>query len=845
LKFLKSDQLLFLWLLRGVFLEAWGRWLLALIMVAVGVMLAVSIHTVNHSALAFFGQALDTVNGQASAQLVAPLGEMDDRQIDVWELRKRQLGLVAISPVLMIPTDRLTILGLDFFKAALVSSSLLPKATQKMDDLFDEKSLFLSAPALQALGVKLGDSVILQYGELKVSLTIKGELPGVSSQAIGVMDIGSAQWAFNRLGVVSRLDLRLEDWQTVDGLRASLQNLPDQLQLVTTKDRDRRMSSLSRAYRVNLSVLAMVALLTGGFLVSTAVNLSIIRQRAELALLGTLGASVNWLRRFVLTQGGLIGLIGGILGVALGLVLAAVLMQWLGGDLGGSYFSKNSPPLEIDGWVMLFFVFCALSLGLVSSVLPLLQINWNRPMVVLKGEPVEHLVLKPHSLKWSGLALLISMVLLFLPSMDELPWAGYGSIAFLLCAGLLSLPWLLSELSGGLSFMIEDRDASPVLRLAVWRLSQASSASTPLITGTVAALSLTIAMMIMVSSFRNSVSNWLITVLPADVYTMGPSQSDSPSFSALEPGLIESLPQVQRVESSRLRGLRLANDRPEVMLMAKPINLNKPSNSLALIGQLVLPPVDGEHKVLVFGSEAMGDLYGWSPGSEAFLPFSTGGPQKVWVAGLFRDYGRQHGSVVMSLPDYERLTDDHTRTHISVWLTEGADAAQTIQSIQSKLPQLSYLKWVSASDIRALSLQIFDRSFAMTYVLEAVALLVALFSVATGVTGQLIVRRREFGVLAHLGLSPSQSWALVAMEVGFLLLVAIFWATLLGGMIGEILIQKINPQSFHWTMETYIEIEQWAMVSLLLLFVGVLTSRWAARQGLEPKRLAQSLRADW
>jgi len=133
----------------------------------------------------------------------------------------------------------------------------------------------------------------------------------------------------------------------------------------------------------------------------------------------------------------------------------------------------------------------------------------------------------------------------------------------------------------------------------------------------------------------------------------------------------------------------------------------------------------------------------------------------------------------------------------------------------------------------------------MTYVLEAVALLVALFSVATGVTGQLIVRRREFGVLAHLGLSPSQSWALVAMEVGFLLLVAIFWATLLGGMIGEILIQKINPQSFHWTMETYIEIEQWAMVSLLLLFVGVLTSRWAARQGLEPKRLAQSLRADW
>jgi len=87
LKIFKSDQWLLIWLLRGVFIEAWARWLLALSMVAIGVMLAVSIHTVNHSALAYFGQALDTVNGQTSAQLVPPLGEMDDSQIDVWNQR--------------------------------------------------------------------------------------------------------------------------------------------------------------------------------------------------------------------------------------------------------------------------------------------------------------------------------------------------------------------------------------------------------------------------------------------------------------------------------------------------------------------------------------------------------------------------------------------------------------------------------------------------------------------------------------------------------------------------------------------------------------------------------------
>jgi len=813
-------------------------------MVAIGVMLAVSIHTVNHSALAYFGQALDTVNGQTSAQLLPPLGEMDERQIDVWNQRKRQLGVQTISPVLVIQTDQLTILGLDVFNAALVSSSLMPQAMNSKDDLFQERSLFLSAPAVKALGVAVGETVSLMYGGLQVALTVKGELPGVPSQVLGVMDIGSAQWVFNRLGVVSRLDLRLEDWQTVDGLRASLDRMPDKLELVTTKDRERRMSSLSRAYRVNLSVLAMVALLTGGFLVSTAVNLSIIRQRSELALLGTLGASEPWLRRFVLSQGGLIGLLGGLLGVLMGLVLAAVLMQFMGGDLGGNYFSKSAPPLEVDLWVMVFFVVCALLLGLISSFLPLFQINWHRPMAVLRGEPGEHLVLKPNTLKWSGLALGLSLALLFLPSFDELPWAGYGSIALLLCAGLLALPWLLAKLWGVFSNWVEAYRVYPVVRLALWRLAQAPSAATPLITGTVAALSLSVAMMIMVSSFRNSVSNWLITVLPADVYTMGSTPTEQPGFSATVQVLIESLPQVQRVETSRIRALRLTHERPEVALIAKPVDLENPARSLALIAQVENPPLKEEKMVRVFGSEAMGDLYGWRAGHEAFIPLTTGVQQKVWVAGIFRDYGRQHGSVVIPIDAYEQLTGDHTRTHISVWLTEGADPTPTIQAIQSQLPEIAHLKWVTATDIRALSLKIFDRSFAMTYVLEGVALLVAVFSVAAGVTGQLIVRRREFAVLAHLGLSRSQSWALVSLEIGMLLMVAIFWSSLLGSLIGQILIQKINPASFHWTMETHMAYGQWAVVCLVMMGVGIGVSLWAARQGLDPKRLAQSLRAE-
>jgi putative ABC transport system permease protein len=832
-------------MLKGASVQAWVRWLVALTMVSIGVMLAVAIHTVNHSALASFGQALDTLNGQASAQLVAPLGDIDDRQIDVWDSRRGALGISTVSPVLVVRTDRLTLLGLDFFKAAFVSSSLMPSSVDSATDLFNEKALFLSAAALNALNVRVGENIVLKHGAESVSLVVAGEVPGAASQVIGVMDIGSAQWAFNRLGVVSRFDLRLEDWQTPEGLRAALQAQSETLQLVATQDRDRRMSLLSRAYRVNLSVLAMVALLTGGFLVSTAVNLSIVRQRSELALIGALGASEAWLRRFVWAQGGLIGTLGGIMGVVMGLLLASVLMRWFGGDLGGNYFANSQPPMVIDWMAMVGFSLAAMLMGLASAWLPLLQINWRQPMSVLRAGQAETLLSNPPTLKWSLLALGLSLGLLLLPTFDELPWAAYGSIAALLCSGLLAVPWLLAKLWGGLSFVVFRWRVPAVLRLAIWRLAQAPSAATPLITGTIAAFSLTVAMMVMVSSFRISVSDWLGIVLPADMYTTSQGLMEQPGFKASVEEAIASVPQVQRVETTRFRNLRLAHNRPEVVLIAKPINLQDPTQSVALVGLAKLPPTDGQDWLVVFGSEAMADLYGWRVGQEASLPLTIQGQQKVWVGGLFRDYGRQHGTVVMSATDFERLTGDRTRSSVSLWLTNGADSAKVMADIQAKLPELAHLQWVTSSDIRQLSLKIFDRSFAMTYALEAAALFVALFSVAAGVTGQLILRRREFGVLTHLGMSDSDRWRLVSLEVGLLLLVAVLWASLLGGLISQVLIHKVNPESFHWTMNTHLALDQWALISSLLLLIGVLTARWAARQGLDSRRLADSLRADW
>ena len=843
---MRGQQRLFLWMMKGASLREWARWLVALIMVGIGVMLAVAIHTVNHSALSSFGRALDTINGQASAQLVSPMGEINDQRVDEVDGRRGALGISALSPVLVVRTDLLVVLGIDLFQAARVSASLLPSISGNAAGFFETDSVFLSAAAQRTLNVKLGDRVSLRHGGRVVSLVVAGDVPGVAGDVIGVMDIGSAQWAFDRLGLVSRMDLRLEPWQSPEGLRDRLLDQGEPLQVVATEDRDRRMSLLSKAYRVNLTVLAMVALLTGGFLVSTAVSLSVIRQRSDLALLGVLGATEAWLRRLVWAQGWLVGALGGLLGLIMGLLLAAILMRLIGGDLGGGYFGDQQPSIVVDWPALAAFWLAAMLVGLLSAWQPLRQIDWLRPMAMLRAGQAETMVSSLPTLRWSLAALGLALVLISLGPIDGLPWPAYASIAALLFAGLAALPWILSTLWGGLSRLLEGRaSCPPTLRLASWRLAQAPAASTPLISGTVAAFSLTVAMMIMVGSFRASVSDWLALVLPADLYGSSQSASEQPGFNPAIAAAIQRLEGVARVELSRQRQLRLATDRPDVLVIAKPVNRDQPMQSMPLIGRPIQPPRDGIARVVVYGSEAMADLYDWRVGTTARLPLGDSGEQLVWVAGLYRDYGRQHGSLVMDETDYERLTGDTSRSGISVWLLDGADPREVTAAIEAQLPSLGALRWMTATDIRALSLRIFDRSFAMTYALEATALFVALFSLAAGLTGQLLLRRREFGVLAQLGLSLSDRLRLVSWEVGLLLLVAVGWGSLLGGGMSQILIHKVNPESFHWTMQTTLEIWQWAALCLLLLVLGVSTARWAARNAMDSRRLAESLRADW
>jgi len=272
----------------------------AVLAVALGVALALAIHLVNQSALSQFGAAMNTVNGQADYHLTTANERIADTALEAAEKLPsvRTASPVIDTTVMVHNTSKqvglppeLRIIGIDIFRAASLTASLMPLPTQVGDNsLFASDTVFLSEAALRKFDVSARETItVLVNGRARI-LRIAGTVPGAAEQTLGVMDIGSAQWLLDWPAQVSRIDLAVHSDGDRTALNALLANHPHWL--LTEPDREvREMSNLSRAYRVNLNVLALVALFTGGFIVFASISLLTMRLSPMLALLNVLGAS--------------------------------------------------------------------------------------------------------------------------------------------------------------------------------------------------------------------------------------------------------------------------------------------------------------------------------------------------------------------------------------------------------------------------------------------------------------------------------------------------------------------------------------------------------------------------
>jgi len=848
-------------LLRWMLLAQWraqpGRATIAVLAIAIGVALALAITLVNRSALDEFASAIAQAEGHAQAQIRAVGDSFDER------LYARLAGEsqdVFASPVIDArfalvdrPGASLRVIGIDVFRAAQVTPDLVPSAGRgeaggAESPLFGDDAIFLSNAALASLGLRAGDRIALSAAGRRVALRVAGTVPGAAAgQSLAVMDIGTMQWRLGWLGLLTRIDLRFAAGVDAAQLQARWSEaIAPQAYWTTPEAGVERASTISRAYRVNLNVLALVAWFTGAFIVHSTLALAVARQQRELALLAVLGARERWIAHHVLAQGLAIGTLGAILGVAGGIALAAVLLAQSGGDLGGGYFTGARPSLAVDPLATLVFAFAGIATGLAGSLAPARALQRLPAARALRAGGIEEAV---PAVERRGAALAcfgFGALLLALPRTGEIPWTAYAAIAAWLVGAIAALPRIVGLVGTLAASAVARARAIPLGWLAVQRLHGAPRSAAAAMSAVVASVALAAAMAIMVTSFRDSVAKWLDTVLPADAYGRA---AGGVAAGPIDHGLqrrIASTPGVLRAEFLRIVDWNLDAQRPPVTLLVRPIDAQDPSSRLPIVGDLRRAP---RGTVAVYVSEAMVDVYGFRPGSviERALPISSASTSAsastpasdelaagrartppLFVAGVWRDYARQQGSVVVDSADWRALGGDDTANDVAVWFDETTPRDEAWRALQTAVDAAAGFEWRSSGELRARSLRIFDRSFAVTYALEAIAIAVALFGVASTWAGEGLARRREFATLQHLGLARPQIAASFAIEALLQIGIAIAWGTVVGLAIAIVLIHRVNPQSFHWTMQLSWPGGLLAASALALLALGTLAAVLAA-----------------
>ncbi|WP_157667642.1 ABC transporter permease [Comamonas serinivorans] len=737
-----------------------------------------------------------------------------------------------------------------------------------------------------------------------------------------VMDVAAAQALLGRQGELSRVDLKLHRSLSPEQAQRVLA-LPASVWLSRPQDATARTASLTRAYRVNLSVMALVALFTGAFLVYSVLALSVAQRAPQLALLGVLGWSPRERQRLILHEALVLGGLGAALGLALGYLLGWGAMQLLGGDLGGGYFAGQAPQLLVSWPAAALYGGLGVLATVAGAWLPARQAAALPPAHTLKGAGVADA--QPLPLVW-GLGLLaLAAALAGLPAVNGVPVAAYASVGLLLLGGMALLPLAVATAYDRLAPWVR-RAALPLL--AVERARRLRALAAVAVSGVVAALALSTALTVMVASFRASMLSWLDTVLPAELYVRMPTRD--PDAGQASPGRAEPLPAGLLSALAALPGLTATPQRSE------PWPLDPTQPALTLIWRdlsagaaqslpLVSGPADSgangsaEYPRIYISEQvrdqqqlAVGQVW---PALARFL--QTDG--RYTVAGVYRDYARPGGSVTLDWRDLQargapqaptdiavrrrdpdlspeqalRLVRDQVRAHAAPpsrhtptnavaeprppSAGDGAsdarhaasdsagdrDAASeadtriraqtapragpqpaTAGTAAAPAPQAALPEVHSTAALRARSMAIFDRSFAVTYWLQMIAVGIGLFGVSASFSAQALARRKEFGLLVHLGLTRAQIRRLVALE-------GMAWCTIgavagvaLGLAVALVLIKVVNPQSFHWSMDLHVPLLRLLALGLAVVLAGTVTA-WLTARRVAGGDAVRAVQEDW
>jgi putative ABC transport system permease protein len=832
-------------LVRPLFSEP-VRTALTVFAIALGVAVVLAIDLAGNAATGSFQSSMETLAGDNDLEVVSAGGVPEAA---VGTLAQLPYGL-RISPriedyaVLLESGQTLPLIGLDLvaetsnYAGANPLADFRGNSTQDplkvLDDLTNPDAIYVSS----SLRHKVGDRLALLINDQSKTYTVRGVYSDSSgNESAIVMDISAAQRALTRLGRVDRILVKvppspsLESWQQT--LQSALPSGLDVRAQGTATNENRRML---QAFRWNLRLLSYISLVVGAFLIYNTISVSVVRRRAEIGIVRALGASRNMVLSAFIGEAATFGFVGALLGLPLGRLMATGAVKLMAITVDALYVSSRPGAIALTPGAVATAFAIGIGVAVAAAYAPAREAALVSPVEAMARGRREYdvSVRKFRDLAIAALLAAGAGVASRAPAIAGKPLFGYLAALLLIVASALAIPAFVDAVSRVSSGIL--KRTLGVEALLASRSLRASLRRTSVLVG---ALSTAIAMMtsvgIMVGSFRQTVLLWMGDQLPADLYlrpASDPAADRHPTISLDLANSIAKLPGVAAVD--RLRAYEITYDGlPATLASADLQILRKYKNTAFFSGrptEQVLADLKNADAVVV--SEPFTYKHHVKTGDT--LKLSLGERQQDFkIVDVYYDYSSERGNIIMDRNTMLKYLPDETPSNLAVYVQPPA----TVADVRAEIVQAAAGHRIfifSNANLRGEAIRIFDRTFAITYALEAVAIIVAVMGVAGALLALVIDRRRELGLLRFLGSSKNQIRKLIVVEAALLGLLANIAGVILGFAMSLVLIFVINKQSFGWTIRFH-----WPVAITLAALSGVYAATVLA--GLYPAEMAVRL----
>ena len=817
--------------------------------VAVGVAVFLSIRLANQQTMMSFTESVDLVLGRADAVIRVEGIDFDETHFKkLHSLRKEIKAYPVIEGYGVESTsgEVVEIIGTDLLQDSGIRDFSLKTKEKGLKGLLplimDPAGVILPEIFIPEVPFNIGSTLQFLINGKEKTLNVNAILEdeGIAKALNGnfaLMDIAAAQKVFDKIGRLDRIDIQFLHPSKFDVMQKKISALlPEHLLVERPQRKNQQVEKMLRAFQYNLTALSFVALLVALYLIYNMIALSVVRRRVEIGTLRALGATPTLIAFIFFLEAGIIGAAGSILGIGLGYYFAQFSLDAVSLTVNNLYAPSYVTEVDFQWQQMGPYFLLGVGLSFVSALIPAWDAATTPPTSVMRrGSYDLKLFRGSRQLNFSAVfVFLIAGICTQLPPIKQFPYFGFFSV-FLIILGL-------SMLSPAALLWTRDRSHNFFKNilggeglLACMNLSQNVGRNALAVSSLAIAFMMVISMSIMVHSFRQTVIVWIDQTLKADLFVRVAGGRDIDYQHTLPSEPIKKLKEIFGIaDIDQFRAMDISYNNLPVVLATGDFSV------LSQYGNLVIktgPPASelAQHVVnnnRAIVSEAFSLKHKVNVGDTINLK-TPNGPANIEITAIYFDYSRERGYIILDRTTFLKYFNESQINSFVIYLSDKSRLDEVRKEVLKILNE-HRLIIRSNTQLKKQVLEVFDKTFAITYSLEIIAILVAVLGLFNTLVSLILERKREIGILRFMGAFIHQVKRMVLIEAGILGLIGSAMGLMAGVIVSFILIFVINKQSFGWTIQIHFP---YFFIALLVAFswgVSILA-------GLYPARLAQQL----